>query len=173
MAKRPKNESDEDEKIKPITPDEELMRKIIEHSRAKHAGQEERLLAVLGLSSEENTPVNEENLRKFLIHLKENLEKPCIVNGIQDFRWEEFYVFGPGSEKEYKKLKKKYPSYTDEFEILGFYDELDEMEGIFVWVRRISDKKKFDLPLADLKAVDKDSKNYQLLDDYAFWFVNN
>jgi hypothetical protein len=37
----------------------------------------------------------------------------------------------------------------------------------------ISDKKKFVLPLADLKSTDRKSKNYQLLDDYSVWFVNN
>jgi len=49
----------------------------------------------------------------------------------------------------------------------------DECDGIFVYVQRISDKKKFVLPLADLKATDRKSKNYQLLDDYSVWFVNN
>jgi hypothetical protein len=40
-------------------------------------------------------------------------------------------------------------------------------------MKRVSDKKKFTLPLAELKAADKRSKNYQLLDDYSVWFVNN
>ena len=39
-------------------------------------------------------------------------------------------------------------------------------------VQRISDNKKFLLGLSELKATDKKSKNYQLLDDYAVWFVN-
>jgi hypothetical protein len=39
-------------------------------------------------------------------------------------------------------------------------------------VRRISDKKKFSLTLADLEAVEKNSKNAQLLDDYAVWYTN-
>jgi hypothetical protein len=39
-------------------------------------------------------------------------------------------------------------------------------------VRRVSDKKTFVLPLADLKATDKKSQNYELLDDYSTWFVN-
>jgi hypothetical protein len=40
-------------------------------------------------------------------------------------------------------------------------------------VRRKSDGKEFYLGLAEIKAVDKKSVNYQLLDDYAVWFVNN
>jgi hypothetical protein len=39
-------------------------------------------------------------------------------------------------------------------------------------VKRISDKKKFALPLAELKAVDKDSNNFQLLEDFSMWFWN-
>jgi hypothetical protein len=49
----------------------------------------------------------------------------------------------------------------------------DEYDGIFVNVQRLSDKKQFVLPLADLKSTDKKSKNYQLLDDYSVRFVNN
>jgi hypothetical protein len=39
-------------------------------------------------------------------------------------------------------------------------------------VRRLSDKKKFTLTLSDLQATDEQTKNYQLLDDFAVWFVN-
>jgi hypothetical protein len=45
--------------------------------------------------------------------------------------------------------------------------------GILVNLKRVSDKKKFTLPLAELKATDEKLKNYQLLDDYSVWFVNN
>lgn len=87
------------------------------------------------------------------------------------FGWEEYYTFGPGNKREYEKLKKTSASFTDTYELLGFDDELYE-EGIVVNVRRVSDKRKFAIPLADLEAEDKKSKNYQLLDDYAVWFVN-
>ena len=40
-------------------------------------------------------------------------------------------------------------------------------------VRRQSDDKEFYLGLAEIEAVDKKSMNYQLIDDYAVWFVNN
>jgi len=40
-------------------------------------------------------------------------------------------------------------------------------------VERLSDKKNFILPLADLKSTDTASKNYQLLDDFSVWLVNN
>ncbi len=58
--------------------------------------------------------------------------------------------------------------------MIEFVDEMDDYyDGIFVNVQRVSDKKKFVLPLADLKSIDKKSKNCQLLDDYSVWFVNN
>jgi hypothetical protein len=51
-------------------------------------------------------------------------------------------------------------------------DQVDPDRGILAVVQRISDKKVFSLPLADLEARGRDSKNYQLLDDYSVWFVN-
>ena len=57
--------------------------------------------------------------------------------------------------------------------MLSFENEPDPNEGILVNVQRISDKKKFILPLDNLEATEKKSKNYQLLDDYSVWFINN
>jgi len=45
-------------------------------------------------------------------------------------------------------------------------------EDIAARVRRKSDGKEFYLGLAELKAIDKRSPNYQLLDDYAVFFTN-
>ena len=44
--------------------------------------------------------------------------------------------------------------------------------GVFVKVRRVSDKKQFVLPLSDLEVMDKKHPTYQLLHDYSVWFVN-
>lgn len=60
----------------------------------------------------------------------------------------------------------------DFYKIIAFDDEPDEDDGILVNLRRISDRKKFTLPLADLKATDKKSLSYEILDDYSVWFVN-
>ena len=46
-------------------------------------------------------------------------------------------------------------------------------EDITGLVRRTSDGKEFYLGLAEIKAINEKSVNYQLLDDYAVWFVNN
>lgn len=107
-----------------------------------------------------------------LVYLQKNLEFPCYLTGIEDFSWEERYVFGGGNQKEYEKLKKTQPSYKDTFECIDFNRETDEGYGISVNVKRVSDKRKFTLPLADLESTDKQSNNYQLLDDYSVWFIN-
>ncbi len=94
-------------------------------------------------------------------------------------RWEEYYVIGPGDRKEYERLRKNQPSYKDIFELLaienGIYSEwmMFCVRGCGGRVRRKSDGKEFHLGLAEIQAVNKKSKNYQLLNDYSVWFVNN
>ena len=120
----------------------------------------------------------EDALRVFFEHLKANLQLPCEVTGIEDFRWEERYVLGGWSQQDYKRLKKTQPSYTDKYELLDIsQDEWSEWmmfdEDILAHVRRKSDSKEFYLGLAELRVTDKKSPNYQLVDDYAVWLVNN
>ena len=118
-------------------------------------------------------------VNKFYHHLKDSLLLPCVVTGVEDFDWEEYYVLGPGDPKQYEKLRQKQPSFQDKFELLAietdFYSEwmMFHGEDLAGHVRRKSDGKEFYLGLAELKAVDKKSKNYQLLHDYAVWFINN
>jgi len=103
---------------------------------------------------------------------------PREVTGIEDFDWEEYYVWGPGSPKEYERLKKHQPSYRDRFELMAIErDVVSEWmlfggEDIAAHVRRKSDGKEFYLGLAELKTVDRRSPSYQLLDDYAVFFTN-
>jgi hypothetical protein len=133
--------------------------------------QEKRIIAILGTKK---LNVTRKALSTYLKYLKNHVEIPCQLTGIEDFEWEGRYIFGFGSKKEYEKLKKTQPSYKDKFILIKFVDEIDDYyNGIFVHVQRVSDKRKFALPLADLKSTDRRSKNYQLLDDYSVWFVNN
>jgi hypothetical protein len=137
----------------------------------KYEEQEKRIVRILGTKK---LDVTRKTLSTYLKYLKNHVEIPCQLTGIEDFDWEEAYVFGFGSKKEYQELKKTQPSYTDKFNLIDFIDDIDdEYDGIFVNVQRLSDKKQFILPLADLKSTDRKSKNYQLLDDYSVWFVNN
>ena len=135
--------------------------------------QDQRLADIFG--TKDVPDVTDETLETYYEYLKQHLKMPCQVTGIEDmgcFSWEEFYTFGPGNEREYEKLKKKRPSYTDTYEVLSFDDDYDEDYGIVVNVRRLSDKKKFALTLSDLKATDDKATYAQLLDDYVTWFVN-
>lgn len=132
--------------------------------------QDERISSIFGGAI---PGVTQKSLATYLAYVKEHLELPCELTGIEDFGWEEYYVIGPGDQKEYERQKKTNPSYTDRYDLLSLADEADEWVGILVKVKRVSDKKEFTLPLAELKAADKRSKNYQLLDDYSVWFVNN
>ena len=63
-------------------------------------------------------------LDKFHDHLKSSLQLPCDVTGIDDFRWEEFYVLGPGDPKEYEKLRREQPSFEDTFELLAIKQDV-------------------------------------------------
>jgi len=132
--------------------------------------QEKRIASIFNM--DEVPEVRDETLRIFLNHIKDNLDTSCEITGIEDFEWEEYYIIGPGSKKEHEKLRKTRPSFMDTYKIIGFDDEPDEDYGILINLRRISDKKKFILPLADLEVSDKKNHSYQILDDFSVWFVN-
>lgn len=111
-------------------------------------------------------------------HIQSNLSLPCEVTGSEPFHWEEPYLLGGWSPAEYKRLKKTQPSYTDRYQLLGIernhYSQwMTLSEDIAAHVQRISDGKQFILGLTDLEATDKNSANFQLLDDYVVWFVNS
>jgi hypothetical protein len=119
--------------------------------------------------------VTEETLAIYLNYLKQHLEVPCQLTGIESlgcFAWEASYIFGRRRPKEYAQRKKKEPSYTDIYTFLSFEEEYDPYAGLAVTVQRVSDGKRFVLPLANLKTRKKPSNNAQLLDDYVVWFVN-
>ena len=121
----------------------------------------------------------DQTIDTFYEYLKTNLLLPCEVTGIEDFGWEEFYVFGPGDKEEYSQLKESQPSYTDRYELFEIVRNAQSPwvmhyeEDVGACVRRICDGRKFLLGLSELKATDKKSRNYQLLDDYSVWFVNS
>jgi hypothetical protein len=134
----------------------------------------ERMRKVIGEDEEER----EDALDALFEHLKANLTLPCKVMATEDFRWEEPYVFGGWSRAEYKRLRKTQPSYEDEYELLGIERNPDSEwilfnEDLGARVRRISDGRQFVLGLAELKAIDTASPSWQLLEDYAVWFVNS
>jgi hypothetical protein len=138
--------------------------------------QDARIAEIIG--GDEEAPFDDCR-DKFYDHIESSLRLPCYVTGIEDFHWEEYYVIGPGDREEHERLRKNQPSYEDIFELLAIEDGVFSEwmmfpdEHVAAHVRRKSDGKKFHLGLAEIEAVDKKSKNYQLLNDYAVWFVNN
>lgn len=115
---------------------------------------------------------------KFYDYLLRELQFPFDVTGIEDFQWEEPYIFGAADSREYLKLRKMQPSYKDIFELLAIEKDtgsewmMYEREDLAGRVRRKSDGKEFYLGLSEIKVIDKKSESYRLLDDYAVWFVN-
>lgn len=142
----------------------------------KRDKQDARIEAMLGDSDAEDF---DGCVHRFYDHLRASLRLPCDVTGIEDFGWEEYYVFGPGSPKKYERLRETQPSHQDIFEVLAIEKDIDSEwmmfhdEDIAARVRRKSDGKEFFLGLSEIEAVDKKSRNHQLMDDYAVWFVNN
>ena len=132
--------------------------------------QEKRIAAIF--DNDKVLKVNNKTLQTYLAYLKVNLDLSSELTGIEDFGWEEYYIIGHGSMEEHEKLRKTRPSYLDTYKVIGLNDKTDEKYGILVTVRRVLDRKKFVLPLADLETKNKKHPCYQLLDDYSVWFAN-
>ena len=131
--------------------------------------EEERISEILNT---DDATVNEENLDTYYMYLNENLKTPCILTGSEDFDWEEPYILGGWSKKEYEILKKTKPSYTDEFEFLKLVEGYDDWKGIYASVKRLSDNKIFNIPLWDLKVVDANDSNFMIVSDHSSWMTN-
>ena len=127
---------------------------------------EQRIHAVLG-DDNERTP---KNARRYLVHLKKHLSFPLRVTGIEDFLWEEPYVFGYRDRNRYEEMKKTNPSYTDEFDLIDILDP--ESDDLVAKIRRGSDGQTFQMGLSWLRCVDKKSPDYATLNDYSVWYVN-
>jgi len=146
---------------------------IFRQAHLEREQQDQRLATLFG--TPKVPKVTEETLAIDLGYLTQHLEVPCQLTGIESrgcFAWEASYIFGRRRPKEYAQRKKQQPSYTDTYIFLSFEDAYDPYDGLAVKVKRVSDNKRFVLPLAHLKATEKPSNNAQLLDDYAVWFVN-
>jgi hypothetical protein len=136
--------------------------------------QERRILAVVG--DDEDAAGG---AQRWFIHLTTRLELPCEVIGKEDFRWEEPYVLGVGSEEEYLRLCREQPSFQDMYSLEGIENTAESSpwamrsDDIGARVRRSDDGKEFVLGLSELTTLDVDSGNASLLDDYSMWFWNS
>ena len=156
-----------------LDPHDPRLADILRRASLEREQQDHRLAGIFGTHTVPK--VTEETLALYLDYLKQHLEVPCQLTGIESlgcFAWEASYLFGRRRPKEYAQRKQHQPSYTDTYAFLRFEDAYDLYDGLAVKVQRVSDRKRFVLPLAHLKATEKSSHNAQLLDDYVVWFVN-
>ncbi len=114
----------------------------------------------------------QETLEYYKAYLSGTLNFPVEVCGREDFSWEEFYLLGPGDKREYEELKRTRASYKDILRMTRLSEHIEVHYGLFGHFTRISDRKRFELPLEDFKAVNEKSAEAQLLEDYSVWFVN-
>lgn len=114
--------------------------------------------------------VNDQNLNRYLQFIKARIKPPYKLTGNGAFDWEEEYMRGGKSKKEYEKLKKQQPSYTDTFSLVQFCDV--GTEGIMVKVERTSDRRQFILPLIDLDVTTEDPQHFELIENYLLWFFS-
>src|SRR5712691_8720006 len=131
---------------------------ILRRATLERNNQDQRLADIFGTQTVPK--VTEETLAISLDYLKQHLEVPCQLTGIESlgcFAWEASYIFGRRRPKEYAQRKQQLPSYTDIYAWLNFEDAYDPYDGLAVKVKRLSDSKRFVLPLAHLKALEKPS----------------
>jgi hypothetical protein len=131
--------------------------------------QDQRIADIFG--TKDIPDVTDETLEVYLEYLKQHIEMPCQVTGIESFEWEEYFMYEDGDSKEHERLRKTQPSCMDKYDLLSFDNKIDPEDGILVNVKRVSDNKMFVLALARLEATKRKSANRQLLNDYAIWFT--
>ncbi len=111
------------------------------------------------------------NAERWRTHLLSRLPLPIRVTGIEDFPWEEPYIFGARDQNEYARMKKTRPSYTDTFDLIGIEGPEDN-DDLVARVRRIADRKVFQIGLSWLRTEDKNDFLYNTLNDYSIWHAN-
>src|SRR5437899_47995 len=124
-----------------------LMEKLDKHDphiadifRKAHLEREQQDRRIADIFGTQKVPkVTEETLAIYLDYLKQHLEVPCQLTGIESrgcFAWEASYIFGRRRPKEYAQRKKKEPSYTDIYIFLSVEEEYDPYTGLAGKVKR-------------------------------------
>ncbi len=163
---RTKTEPDDAQMIKILPPDDQP-------SEADDP-QFARIMQILG-ADEEVPFVDADTLPTYLNYLEEHLQLPCLVKGIESigyFGWEERFQFGYGTKAEYERIRQEHSSLKDEFELNALEGEIEPEWDMWANIRRTSDGKRFTIPLSELEAVDENSDNAVMLNDYTVWIVN-
>ncbi len=165
--------------LKVIKQSEEEIERRIAAAAAEYQVQEARIMQVFSVNDEKEIPsVDETTLQIYARHLKAHIQLPCLLAGIESigyFGWEERFQFGYGSKAEHDRRRKEFGSLDDQFLLEEFNPKL-KTDGwsldIVVTVKRSDDGKRFEIPLSELEAVEEDSDNAVLLNDFTVWKVN-
>lgn len=152
-----------------IEEDEDWDGEDYDYEDVDFAELEPKIISILG---SKKIQVNWLNLQKYLAYLNKSIHKPCILTGNQEFEWEEYYIFGPGTKKQHQKQRQTKASYIDRFKLINLIKEISESQGIMAEVERLSDKKIFIIPLYQLEEAEPTTANYELIDNYVTWFEN-
>lgn len=128
---------------------------------------EKRIHAILG----DDTARTMRNAQRYREYLLKRLSLPILVTGTEDFLWEEPYVIGGWDKREYEELKKTNPSYTDTFEMQALAPP-NEQADVVAKVRRLSDRREFEIGLSWLCCEDEDNDAHALLEGYGVWHTN-
>jgi hypothetical protein len=97
----------------------------------------------------DNRSVNSNTIEAFLTYINNNITLPCEVSNTEHDDGETYLII--------------------KIEDIG-----DTMYGLTCTVKPVSNKRRrLVFALADLEATDKETKNYEILDDYNVWFWNS
>lgn len=137
---------------------------------------ERRIMGILSPDKElDELPfVTAETLAMYHQFLVKHLTENILLTGRESagyFSWEEKYEFGGGNEVEYKKLLHTKASYQETFQLIAL-SSVDDEWGSIAQVLRVRDKKKFDVPLADLEVCKKTETEWRIVEDYGMWMTN-
>ena len=118
-----------------------------------NADQTERILAALGPATDAMPKVDEDTLARYYAYLSANLSLPFTA-----------YYPQPTTPQERTQFRCTVLELLDPTQHLG-----DEFDGIFCKTRK--GKYEVNLPLIELH-LPHDSPDFQLIEDYSFWFWN-
>lgn len=132
---------------------------------------------IMGILETNNIEVNKTNLTKYLSFLKKNLKIPCLVVGEQVYLDEDYPQLGKGKKQSNVTVTMAVEEQL--YKLVGLNDNLDDKYGILAevevatkGVRRVKDKQRLTVPLAQLEVENVMSDNFELLMDYSIWFFD-
>ena len=127
--------------------------------------QQARIRSILG----KRLTCNPQSTRRYHRYLLKALVLPCRLTGRKDFPWEATCLEKGWESEAYQEMKRDHPSFMDQFELLELLPPSAEAWSIIAKVRRIEDRKCFEIDLGWLECIDFQTENYQLVEDYAAW----